>query len=517
MNQNNNEERNDIWQTPADNEPVYDEPEFNEPVYSEPVLSEPVYVEPVNNEPVYNEPIYNEPIYSEPLYSEPVYDEPVFNNRENQIPHMYTPGICVVHPYSGGRETVTATTVKPRRYRRRIGRFLRSGCLVLLCALFSAASAYGIMEYRFQRGDFTVNNQVVLGGNQMNQPSGNYTVPVANLGAGISAMDIYDMASSQVVGIITEMPSSSGGFGWQGGTSSPISGSGFIISSDGYILTNYHVIESAKEYNLALNVIINDGTSYPAEIIGFELSNDIALIKINATGLNPVLLGNSDSIRVGQSIYAVGNPGGDLIYTMTDGIVSALDRVISVEGKQINTFQFSAAVNPGNSGGPIYDSNGEVIGIVTAKIIRNIEGIGFAIPINDAVTIALELIEHGYISGRPFIGIAYPKTVTNAHADFYDWAVVGVYVSSVIEDTAAEKAGIEAGDIITAINDITIDSLDSLRTAMRKFRAGDEVTMTIWRKDTSIDLTIIFDEDLYAGQPQDRPSPPNVQTPGPFD
>jgi len=218
------------------------------------------------------------------------------------------------------------------------------------------------------------------------------------------------------------------------------------------------------------------------------------------------MIGDSNRIRVGQTIYAVGNPFGDLVYTMTDGIVSALDRVVSVERKSINTFQFSAAVNSGNSGGPIYNTYGEVIGIVTAKVIRgNVEGIGFAIPINDAIEIATELIEHGYISGRPLIGIT-GQTVSPAHADYYGW-VVGAYVRAVVPDSAAEVSGIVVGDIITAIFDIEIDSMDALRFALRSYTAGDTTTITVWRNGEEVDLTITFDEDMYAGQPQIRPLP----------
>jgi len=234
-------------------------------------------------------------------------------------------------------------------------------------------------------------------------------------------------------------------------------------------------------------------------VIGYETSNDFAVIKIDANGLNPAVIGNSDNIRVGQRVYAVGNPFGNLIYTMTDGIVSALDRTVTVEGKNINTFQFSAAVNSGNSGGPVYDANGEVIGIVTAKLTRDSgEGIGFAIPINDAIEIASELIEHGYITGRPFMGITV-ETVTRANADYFDW-VVGAYVRSVEPGSAAETAGMEVGDIIIKLNDVEISSLDELLFAMRRYRAGDTTTITVWRVGEEFELTITFDENLSAGQ-----------------
>jgi serine protease Do len=191
---------------------------------------------------------------------------------------------------------------------------------------------------------------------------------------------------------------------------------------------------------------------------------------------------------------------------MTDGIVSALDRIVTVDRRTISTFQFSAAVNSGNSGGPIYNTNGEVIGIVTAKLMRgSVEGIGFAIPINDAIEIAMELIEHGYITGRSFMGIT-PQTVTRANAEYFGW-VVGVYIRTVIEGSAAEKAGLMVGDIITGIGETETDSIESLRFAMRRFRAGDTTTLTVWRAGVYHELTITFDEDLSAGQPLPRHQP----------
>jgi len=360
-----------------------------------------------------------------------------------------------------------------------------------------------IIDHRIERGDLAPPNQVVLGNGFIDRrPDDNTTSPVVSVPDGMSAQDIYDMARNQVVVINTEAPNFMGIPELSRGTA-PISGSGFIVSTDGYILTNYHVIEIAHNNNLAINVILNDGQSFEADVIGFERDNDVAVLKIDAAGLIPVYIGDSSTIRVGQAVYAVGNPFGDLVYTMTDGIVSALDRVVSVEGKSIRTFQFSAAVNSGNSGGPIYNSDGEVIGIVTAKVVRgNVEGIGFAIPINDAIEIASELIEHGYISGRALIGI-HGQNVSPANADYFDW-VVGVFIRSVFPDSAADKAGLAIGDIITRLGDTEITSMEILRLTLRDYRAGDTATITVWRDGEILDLSISFDEDKHAGLPQPR-------------
>jgi len=476
---------------------------------------EQVYNAQIYQTPVVNNSGYGEPAYNEHLYTNPIEYQQVINRPHEAHPtNMYSPGVYINQPYP----KAYASDVERRKVRQkqggRLGRFLRAVCLVIVCSLFSATATYMVMDYRFDRGDFTTTNQVVLGGNNSDLRQENAsTSSVATLTGDITAQDIYDMARTQVIGIVTEAPGLFGDTDPSG--SSPVTGSGFIISSDGYILTNFHVIELAYYHDLPLSVILNDGTSYDAEIIGFEQNNDVAVIKIDATGLNPALIGNSDNIRVGQTIYAVGNPFGDLVYTMTDGIVSALDRVVSVEGKSIGTFQFSAAVNRGNSGGPIYNTEGEVLGIVTAKVVRgNVEGIGFAIPINDAIEIASELIEHGYISGRPLIGIS-GQTVSPGHAEYYDW-VVGVYIRSVAPDSAADTAGLAVGDIITGLDDQDVDSMELLRFALRSYNAGDTATLSVWRNGDKLELTITFDEDMYAGIPQLRPSL-EPESPDPFE
>ena len=514
---------------PAFSEPIYSEPAYSAPVYNAPVYSEPNYNGQSYSEPVYNQPNYSGQVYREPVPVEPVYSDPNYagqnyyeNAYSNQVYsepqeaqwNMYSPGICVDQPYPRPRVNGFARSGTVPEQSRKSGFLLRAACLVVICALFSAVASYLVMDFRFNRGDFTINNQVVLGGVHADaRPDG--AAPVARVTDGMTASDIYDISLTQVVGIITEAPGYFGPSGSQG-IMIPVSGSGFIISSDGYILTNYHVIELADQNRLPLSVVLYDGTTYDAEIIGFEAGNDVAIIKIDAVGLNPAIIGDSDKIRVGQTVYAIGNPFGDLVYTMTDGIISALDRVVSVEGKTISAFQFSAAVNRGNSGGPVYSTDGEVIGIVTAKVVRgNVEGIGFAIPINDAMAIATELIEHGYLTGRPLIGIT-GQTVSPGHAEYYDWAVVGVYIRAVNPGSAADVTGLEIGDIIIAIGDKEIDSLQALHQALLNYHAGDSTMITIWRNNESIVLPITFDENMHAGRPR-RNTDERPESPDPFE
>jgi len=438
--------------------------------------------------------------------------QPVVQNTPVQ---MYSPGIYANRPQP--RSTNTQGNIQKHHAKSTFnaGAVVRAVCLILVCTLCCAAAAYIVMDFRFARGDFAVNNNVILGGRHPNKSHGeNFVSPLITNPDSISAQDIYDIALTQVVGISTEAPDTLGIFGTPG-SMTPISGTGFIISTDGYILTNYHVVEVSHARNTPITIVLSDSSTHIATVVGFEAYSDVAVLKIEATGLNPVIFGDSDALRVGQTVYAVGNPFGDFVYTMTDGIVSALDRIVSVDGRTISAFQFSAAVNSGNSGGPVYNIFGEVVGIVTAKVIRgNVEGIGFAIPINDAVEIATELIEHGYISGRPLLGVTV-QNVSAAHADYFNW-VVGVYVRTVNRDSAAEAAGIKVGDIIVAIDSDDVTSLETLRFALRKHKAGNTTSINIWRDGNVIELTITFDEDEYAGRPN-RPDAPEPDSPNPFE
>ena len=433
------------------------------------------------------------------------WSEPSYSQTCETMSDMYTPGIYVSDIYSRKHDAEIVPESKAGESNGRFGQAMRAACLILICVILSGAVSYGVIEYRFNRGDFSVVNQVVLGGSSYNQNSSSLSASVSANGAGMPPEEIYSMACTQVVGVTTITDGTSGMFFGNPSQSSTVAvaGSGFIISSDGYILTNYHVVESAYLYSMPLVVFLNDGTEYEAQVVGYEASNDVALIKIAAAGLNPATIASSDNINVGQAVYAVGNPLGELVYTMTEGIVSARNREVSVEGKTINTFQFSAAVNSGNSGGPLYDANGEVIGIVTAKpMTASVEGIGFAIPIDDAMVIAAELIEFGYITGRPYMGIE-PQTVSGANAEYWGW-VVGVRVKTVFPDTAAEKAGLMVGDIVTGLGETEIDSVDMLRFILKKYRAGDTAMLTVWRDGVYVELTITFDEDMSAGQASPR-------------
>ena len=317
--------------------------------------------------------------------------------------------------------------------------------------------------------------------------------PVKNDSAALTASSIYEQACEQVVGVTTEVTYTNF-FGMN--SSSAVSGTGFIVSEDGYILTNYHVIELAAQNDKDVNVILYDGTRYTASIVGYEKYNDVAVLKIDANGLKPVSFGNSDSLSVGDLVYAVGNPLGELDFSMSTGHVSALDRAITSDesGVAINMFQIDAAVNSGNSGGPVYNAAGEVVGIVTAKYASTgVEGLGFAIPINDAVKIASDLITKGYVTGKAYMGVQIDQRYNSLYSQYYNMPL-GAYVYSVEDGSCAEKAGLLAKDIITRLGDQDITGYTDLTSALHGFSAGDTTSMTVYRGGEEVTLTITFDE-----------------------
>ena len=292
-------------------------------------------------------------------------------------------------------------------------------------------------------------------------------------------------------------------------TTSAASGSGFVLTQDGYIVTNYHVIEDAvDDSSVSIEVSFADGTQYTATLVGGEQDNDVAVLKIDATGLQPVTLGDSDQLVVGETVYTIGNPLGELTYSLTDGLVSALDRLITTsstnqttgqkETTTLNVLQTNCDINPGNSGGPLFDSYGNVVGIVTAKYTQtssgvSAEGLGFALPINDVKEIINELIEHGYVTGKPYLGIQV--NVVDERLQAYG-IPAGAVVEYVAEGSCAQKAGLQVNDIITAIDDTAVDSPSALTAALSSsYKAGDTITLTVVRNLQEMTLTVTLDEE----------------------
>ena len=300
-------------------------------------------------------------------------------------------------------------------------------------------------------------------------------------GSSLTTEQVADLVSPSVVVITTEQVVYSQ-WSWYGQNQVESgAGSGVIISSDGYILTCAHVVDGAS----TITVTIGD-KDYTATLVGEDTTSDIAVIKIDADGLTPATVGNSDSLKVGQSVMAVGNPLGELGGTVTGGMISALNRSVTIQGSSsVNTMsliQMDASVSPGNSGGGLFNMNGELVGIVNAKSSSSdAEGLGFAIPINDAIKVAQELLENGYVTGRPYLGITYLAVTDAQTAAQLGVNAYGVYVVEVVKGGPAEKAGLQAGDRIVSVDGTEIASKDDLGTLMQKHAAGDTLSITIAR------------------------------------
>ena len=291
--------------------------------------------------------------------------------------------------------------------------------------------------------------------------------------------DIYSSVIDSVVSI-SSMTSS--------GTSS---GTGIIMSSDGYVITNHHVITGA----LVISVLTNDNQEFEAALVGSDEMSDLAVLKIDARGLQAAEFGDSSKLRVGDSVVAIGDPlGVQLRGTMTNGIISAINRDLTVGDRTMTLIQTNAALNNGNSGGPLINCYGQVIGINTVKMssyytaTASVEGLGFAIPISVAKPIIDELIENGYVAGRPAIGIS-GDSLPSYYRTYYRLPD-GVYVTSVNEGSDAKAKGIREGDIVTAINGERISSIDELNTVKNQYAAGDEVTLTIYRSGAYYEVTV---------------------------
>lgn len=286
-------------------------------------------------------------------------------------------------------------------------------------------------------------------------------------------------------------------------------GSGFVLTEDGYVATNYHVVQAATK----IFVLTHDEKSYAANLVGFDATNDIALLKIEATDLPHVSVGSSDQLAVGDQVVAIGNPLGELTSTLTVGYISAKDRVIDTDGTVINTLQTDAAINSGNSGGPLFNMRGEVVGITTAKYTGSsasgatIEGLGFAIPMDDVIGMFQDLMEYGYVTGA-YLGV-YVRDV-DASAQSYGLPA-GAFVEEPMAGMAADRAGILAGDIIVNLGGYDVASVTELTRVLRRFEAGETTTVTVYRNGDKVYLHITLDEKPV--ETPTEPTEPSQQTP----
>ncbi len=317
--------------------------------------------------------------------------------------------------------------------------------------------------------------------------------------AGSTVTAIAKKAGPSIVGIrMTVSGTRTNYFGFTNGSVSE--GSGIIISKDGYIMTNYHVVSGADPKQgtasrTILEVFLPDGREAKATFRGGDEKTDLAVIKIDMKNLPVAELGDSSKLEVGELAVAIGNPlGMEFAGSVTVGVISALNRSIQINGRTMNVIQTDAAINEGNSGGALLNSQGKVIGINSAKIAASgVEGLGFAIPINDAWPVVEQLIKYGYVRGRPYIGIS-GKEITSIYASYYG-IPKGIYVTDVIAGSAAEKAGIRRGDIIVAMAGKTVETVQDLDKIKESYKPGDTVTVTVDRNGKKVNLSLTFGEE----------------------
>ena len=309
--------------------------------------------------------------------------------------------------------------------------------------------------------------------------------------------EVYAQNVNSTVGIRTSITTNYWGYQTQAATA----GSGFILSADGYILTNYHVVEDSN----SITVSLYDGTEYDATLVGCDESNDIAVLKIDAEGLTPVVLGDSDNLNVGDQVVAIGNPLGELTFSLTTGVVSALNREVTLSSNvTMNLIQTDCAINSGNSGGALFNLYGEVIGITNAKYSSSsssseasIDNIGFAIPLNHVKNIVKSIIETGSIT-KPYIGV----TVSSVSSEAQGYGLpTGAAVRSVEADSPAAKAGLEENDIITEVDGTAINSSTELVNYVGEKTPGDELTFKVYRQGEELELTVTIGEKTQSAMP----------------
>ena len=400
-------------------------------------------------------------MYENEFYTENGYTAP---QAENAYPYMQT----------------AATEHKRRRSGKKHGARAKTAALVLCCSLLSGAVGAAAVKGMSGSGSTTLV--------ESSRPAQTVNVSYTDTGKEMTAAEVYEANVNSTVGITTSITTNYFGFK----TSSAAAGSGFIISENGYIVTNYHVIEDSS----SVTVTTYDGESYDASLVGYDESNDLAVLKIDAEGLTPVVLGDSDALRVGDEVVAIGNPLGELTFSLTKGSVSALNREITLSsGVTMDLIQTDAAINSGNSGGALFNMYGEVVGITNAKYSgsgsssASIDNIGFAIPLNSVKSIITGIIEKGYYA-KPYIGVTLQD------------AADAVLIYSVEQGSPADEAGLQANDIVTAANGEAVTAADELCSLVRALTPGDELQLTVSRGGEKTVLTVTVGEQKQSTLPQ---------------
>lgn len=424
-------------------------------------------------------------------------DEPA---AEQPAPHAEKPSPYANSPFASSPfaapvipETPRKAAKEPRKKKGGAGKVFKGiFCTVLAAAVVGGACFFTAVQVSndYNRRLSIMNEQIHALENRLEEVSAPVLAPShAASGEALTPAQVYEQNVDKVVAISSKVRSTVLGRVTEGTST----GSGFILTEDGYVVTNFHVVENST----AITVLAHDGREFSAELIGKDSTNDVALLKVEAQGLPAVTLGSSSTLFIGDMVAAIGNPLGNLSATQTVGYISGKDRQVTTDNTIINMLQTDASINSGNSGGPLFNMYGEVVGITTAKYSgtttsgASIEGIGFAIPIDDVKPILTDLKDLGYVSSG-YMGVIV-QNVDSKTASMYNLPN-GAYVSSITEGGSADRAGIQEKDIITKLGSTAISNITDLTRALRGFKAGDETTVTVFRSGSELVLSITLDE-----------------------
>ena len=498
-------------------EPVLDENPAPVAETAESPIQEPVFTPPVR-EPVYTPPAQEPVPQQEPAFyrgsgagrkESPYANSPYVTNRQpyaSQQEHQANYGTYQYPPqYAAPKKPKAKKKKKSGGFWKKAGAVAAAAALVATGCLITAASVNRYWENRSAQTTSQFNQKIrdlqqqidgLTGKTSGNSTSGS---PVAAIG--LTPSQVYAKNVSSVVAISSTVQTSYYGLVTEGAST----GSGFILTADGYVVTNCHVVEGAT----SVDVVMHSGESYPAQIVGTDATNDLAVLKVDGQNLPAAVIGSSDALIIGDMVVAIGNPLGELTATQTVGYVSGKDREVTTDGTIISMIQTDAAINPGNSGGPLFNMNGEVVGITTAKYSgttnsgASIEGIGFAIPIDDVMSIIEDLKEFGYVTGA-YLGVTVENTDEESAAMF--GLPVGAYVRTVEPGSAADRAGIQPKDIIIDLGGFKVTGITTLTRALRDFDAGDVTTVTVIRSGAQVTLDITLDEKPQSAPATQQPS-----------
>ena len=446
------------------------------------------------------------------------YTNPAGESQETPVPHetenAYAPYESQPYRYSYSNFGVPPqpryepAPKPPKKKRRMLWIMFLALCFSIFGSAIGAGGVLLVQHYMDQKQEEVIPPQLeenishILQGQRENSVIEIVDIDTSAL---MTPAEVYAANVNSTVGITTTVTTNF--WGYQ--STSAASGSGFIISDDGYILTNFHVIEDSN----SITVSLYNGENYDAELIGYDESNDIAVLKVDAEGLVPVVLGDSDNLNVGDSVVAIGNPLGELTFTLTSGTISAKDREVTLSSSvTMDLLQTDCAINSGNSGGALFNLYGEVIGVTNAKYSSSssseasIDNIGFAIPINSIRSIVESIIEKGYIS-KPYVGIS----VLDVSEETQQYGIpAGVAVQAVTEDAPAAQAGLRKGDIITAVNGTAMTS-NELVDFVGSSSVGDVISLTVYRQGESLEISVTVGEQIQSALENENNQQQNSQ------